>query len=84
MKQQFEAIFEVPTILSNGREATTLYLKPKTMDATKYESILYSGKGSDESNFLAQYSRREENFTEEAFTKEQSEFLEIKKKRRPS
>jgi hypothetical protein len=33
------------------------------------ESILYSGKG-DESNFLAQYSRREENFTEEAFTKE--------------
>jgi hypothetical protein len=34
--------------------------------------------------FLAQYSRREENFTEEAFTKEQSEFLEIKKKRRPS
>jgi hypothetical protein len=45
------------------------------MDATNLaESILYSGKGSDESNFLAQYSRREENFTEEAFTKEQSEF----------
>jgi hypothetical protein len=32
MKQQFEAIFEVPPILSNGREATT-YLKPKSMDA---------------------------------------------------
>jgi hypothetical protein len=45
------------------------------MDATN-ESILYSGKGSDESNFLAQY-RREENFTEEAFTKEQSEFKTI-------
>jgi CRISPR/Cas system-associated protein Cas5 (RAMP superfamily) len=46
-------------------------------------NLLYSGKGSDESNFLAQYSRREENFTEEAFTKEQSEFqklFEIKKK----
>jgi CRISPR/Cas system-associated protein Cas5 (RAMP superfamily) len=47
-------------------------------------NLLYSGKGSDESNFLAQYSRREENFTEEAFTKEQSEFqklFEIKKKK---
>jgi hypothetical protein len=45
-------------------------------------TVLYSGKG-DESNFLAQYSRREENFTEEAFTKE-SEFqklFEIKKKK---
>ncbi|MFT5253833.1 MAG: thiol-disulfide isomerase/thioredoxin [Flavobacteriales bacterium] len=91
-KQQFEAIFEAPKgfyNLSNGREATTLYLKPSTaisltMDATKFgESILYTGKGSDESNFLAQYSRREENFTEEAFTKEKSEFeklFEIKKK----
>lgn len=91
-KQQFEAIFEAPKgfyNLSNGREATTLYLKPSTavnltMDATKFiESVLYTGKGSDESNFLAQYIRREENFTEEAFTKEQSEFqklFELKKK----
>jgi hypothetical protein len=32
-KQQFEAIFEAPKgsyNLSNGREATTLYLKPST------------------------------------------------------
>jgi hypothetical protein len=66
-KQQFEAIFEAQKDLynlSNGREATTLYLKPSTAVNPQwmqqiYESILYSGKGSDESNFLAQYSRRE-------------------------
>lgn len=91
-RQQFEATFEAPKgfyHLSNGREASSIYLKPSaiiilTMDAAKFgESILYTGKGSDESNFLAQYTRRQENFTQEAFTKEESDFqklFEIKKK----
>lgn len=91
-RQQFEATFEAPKgfyHLSNGREASSIYLKPSakltlTTDAAKFsESIIYSGKGSDESNFLAQYTRREENVTQEATTKEECDFqklFEIKKK----
>lgn len=90
-KQLFEAVFEAPKgfyQLSDGRIGYNLYLKPNaeiklTMDASNsIETINFSGKGSNESNYLAQYSRREENFTEEAFTKEPTEFqrlFEIKK-----
>lgn len=75
--------------LSDGTEVTNLYLKPDseinlTMNAKEFdETILYKGKGVNESNFLAKYSLKEEKFQEEAFSKDQAEFaalFESKKK----
>ncbi|MCI9845305.1 TlpA family protein disulfide reductase [Flavobacterium pectinovorum] len=91
-KQVFAATFEAPKgfyQFSDGREASSLYLKPDseinlTMDAKQFdETIVYKGKGGEESNFLAQYSLSNEKFQNEAFSKDEKEFavlLEAKKK----
>ena len=90
-KQNFDVTFEAPKgfyQLTDGKLGYNLYLKPNaeislTMDASNpIETTNFSGIGSNESNFLAQYTRREEHFTEEAFTKEPNEFqrlFELKK-----
>ncbi|MEO8237095.1 MAG: TlpA disulfide reductase family protein [Flavobacterium sp.] len=91
-KEVFVAAFEAPKgfyQFSDGKEVSSLYLKPDsevnlTMDAKEFdETIVYKGKGVAESNFLAQYSLKEEKFQKEAFTKEPTVFntlLEAKKK----
>lgn len=88
----FTTTFEAPKgfyQFSDGVEVTNLYLKPDseinlTMNAKEFdETILYKGKGVNESNFLAKYSLKEEKFQEKAFSKEQAEFttlFEAKKK----
>ncbi|CAD0001745.1 TlpA family protein disulfide reductase [Flavobacterium salmonis] len=88
----FDATFEAPKgfyQFSDGHEVSGLYLKPNsevnlTMDAKQFdETIVYKGKGVDESNFLAQYSLNNEKFQNEAFSKDEAEFatlLEAKKK----
>ncbi|WP_337968120.1 TlpA disulfide reductase family protein [uncultured Flavobacterium sp.] len=90
-KEIFVASFDAPKgfyVFSDGTESSRLYLKPNsevnlTMNAKEFdETIVYKGKGVDESNFLAQQALRNEKF-EEAFTKEPAEFtalLEAKKK----
>jgi thiol-disulfide isomerase/thioredoxin len=84
--QAFEATFEAPKgfyQLSDGRIGFNLYLKPNaeinlTMDASNpIETINFSGQGSNESTFLAEYTSRDDNFTEEAFTKEPNEFQRL-------
>ncbi|CAD0001778.1 TlpA family protein disulfide reductase [Flavobacterium chungangense] len=91
-KGVFDATFEAPKgfyQFSDGHEVSGLYLKPNsevnlTMDAKQFdETIVYKGKGVDESNFLAQYSLNNEKFQNEAFSKDEAEFatlLEAKKK----
>ncbi|HEX8016742.1 MAG TPA: TlpA disulfide reductase family protein [Flavobacterium sp.] len=88
----FDATFEAPKgfyQFSDGHEVSGLYLKPNsevnlTMDAKQFdETIVYKGKGVDESNFLAQYSLSNEKFQNDAFSKDEAEFatlLEAKKK----
>jgi thiol-disulfide isomerase/thioredoxin len=70
-KGVFEAIFEVTDGLhqfSDGSESSMLYLKggddlKLTMDAKEFdETIVYSGKGAKESNFLAQKALSDEKF----------------------
>ena len=84
--KQFEATFAAPKgfyQFFDGQSASTMYLKPETdivlmFDADRFDkSITYSGKGSDESNFLAKFGIREEVFTEEAFAKEPDEFQRL-------
>jgi thiol-disulfide isomerase/thioredoxin len=87
----FVASFAAPKgfyAFSDGVESSRLYLKPNsditlTMNAKEFdETIVYKGKGVNESNFLAQQALRNEKF-EEAFTKEPAEFatlFESKKK----
>nr|WP_315220163.1 TlpA disulfide reductase family protein [uncultured Flavobacterium sp.] len=88
----FAANFEAPKGFYNftdGKESTSLFLLPDsevdlTMNAKEFdESIVYKGKGVNESNFLAQYALNNEKFQAEAFLKEPAEFtalLEQKKK----
>jgi len=90
-KETFVASFDAPKgfyVFSDGTESSRLYLKPNsevnlTMNAKEFdETIVYKGKGVDESNFLAQQALRNEKF-DEAFSKEPAEFtalLEAKKK----
>lgn len=90
-KEIFEGSFDAPKgfyMFSDGTESSNLYLKPGsevnlTMNAKEFdETIIYKGKGVDESNFLAQQALRNEKF-ENAFSKEPVEFaalLEAKKK----
>ena len=75
-------------MFSDGTESSRLYLKPNsevnlTMNAKEFdETIVFSGKGVEESNFLAQQALRNEKL-EGAFSKEPAEFttiLEAKKK----
>lgn len=91
-KGMFIASFEAPKgfyMFSDGTESSNLYLKPNseinlTMNAKEFdETIVYKGKGVDESNFLAQQALKDEKFQNEAYTKEAAEFaslLEAKKK----
>ncbi|WP_298156301.1 TlpA disulfide reductase family protein [Flavobacterium sp.] len=67
----FNASFAAPAglyVMGDGTEITNLYLKPGydltlTMDAKQFdESIVYTGKGATENNFLAQKSLMEEEF----------------------
>ncbi|MDW8849740.1 TlpA disulfide reductase family protein [Flavobacterium sp. MMLR14_040] len=88
----FAATFEAPKgfyYFTDGTELSNIYLKPDsevnlTMNAKEFdESIVYKGKGVEESNFLAQQSIKDEKFQNEAFKKEPAEFaslLEAKKK----
>ncbi|PVX45600.1 thiol-disulfide isomerase/thioredoxin [Flavobacterium sp. 103] len=90
-KEIFVASFDAPKgfyVFSDGTESSRLYLKPNsditlTMNAKEFdETIVYEGKGVNESNFLAQQALRNEKL-EEAFTKEPAEFaalFESKKK----
>jgi thiol-disulfide isomerase/thioredoxin len=87
----FVASFDAPKgfyVFSDGIESSRLYLKPNseitlTMNAKEFdETIVYKGKGVNESNFMAQQALRNEKL-EEAFTKEPAEFgalFESKKK----
>nr|WP_199002737.1 TlpA disulfide reductase family protein [Flavobacterium sp. ASV13] len=91
-KEIFVASFDAPKgfyVFSDGTESSNLYLKPNsevnlTMNAKEFdETIVYKGKGVDESNFLAQQALKDEQFQKEAFAKEATEFatvLEAKKK----
>lgn len=91
-KGVFAATFEAPKgfyFFSDGKESSNIYLKPNsevnlTMNAVEFdETIVYKGKGVDESNFLAQQALKDEKFQNEAFKKEPAEFaslLEAKKK----
>ena len=92
-KEVFAATFEAPKgfyQFSDGTQVSGLYLKPNseinlTMDAKQFdETIVYKGKGVDESNYLAQYSLSNEKFENEAFSKDETEFatlFEAKKKK---
>jgi thiol-disulfide isomerase/thioredoxin len=82
----FESTFEAQKgfyNFSDGTESSSLYLLPNseinlTLDAKKFdETILYKGKGVNESNFLAQYLLSSEKFKDEAFKKERSEFIKL-------
>ena len=79
----FSGNFEAPKgfyQFSDGLESSSLYLYPDsevnlTMDAKEFdETIVYKGKGVNESNFLAKHSLDNEKFLEQAFTKEKPEF----------
>ena len=75
---------------SDGVESSTLFLKPGsevnlTMDAKEFdETIVYKGKGTDESNFLAQQALKDEKFQNEAFAKNESEFSSLLKEKSKS
>lgn len=88
----FETTFEAPKgfyQFFDGKESSSLYLHPNsvvnlTMDAKEFdETIVYKGKGVNESNFMAQQALSDEKFQKEAFAKGKPEFtalLEAKKK----
>jgi thiol-disulfide isomerase/thioredoxin len=85
-KDVFAATFDAPKgfyQFSDGTEGSSLYLKPGsdinlTMDAKQFdETIVYKGKGTNESNFLAQITLSDEKFQEEAFAKEALEFASL-------
>ncbi|WP_431243700.1 hypothetical protein ACQ9BO_03865 [Flavobacterium sp. P21] len=90
-KGVFVAVFDAPKgfyVFSDGTESSNLYLKPNseinlTMDAKEFdETIVYKGKGVNESNFLAQQALKDEKFQNEAFTKEATEFTALLEKRK--
>lgn len=85
-KEIFAATFDAPQgfyVFSDGTESSNLYLKPNselnlTMNAKEFdETIVYKGKGVDESNFLAQQALKDESFQKDAFAKESSEFTAL-------
>ncbi|MDQ8011865.1 MAG: TlpA disulfide reductase family protein [Flavobacterium nitrogenifigens] len=85
-KEIFSATFDAPQgfyVFSDGTESSNLYLKPNsevnlTMNAKEFdETIVYKGKGVDESNFLAQQALKDENFQKDAFSKESTEFTAL-------
>jgi len=85
-KEIFAATFDAPQgfyVFSDGTESSNLYLKPNselnlTMNAKEFdETIVYRGKGVDESNFLAQQALKDESFQKDAFAKESGEFTAL-------
>ncbi|WP_316636175.1 TlpA disulfide reductase family protein [uncultured Flavobacterium sp.] len=85
-KELFVASFDAPKgfyMFSDGTESSNLYLKPDsdvnlTMNAKEFdETIIYKGKGVNESNFLAQQALKDEKFQNEAFSKEAIEFANL-------
>ncbi|WP_348823754.1 TlpA family protein disulfide reductase [Flavobacterium aestuarii] len=89
----FDTAFEAPKgfyRFSDGVESSTLFLKPGsevnlTMNAKEFdETIVYKGKGTSESNFLAQQALRDEKFQNEAFAKEEAEFTSLLKEKNKS
>lgn len=85
-KGVFVSSFDAPQgfyVFYDGKESSNLYLKPNseinlTLNAQEfYKTIVYKGKGVEESNFLAQQAIRNENFTKDAFTKEPNEFTAL-------
>lgn len=85
-KEAFVASFDAPKgfyMFSDGTESSRLYLKPGsdiglTMNAKEFdETIVYKGKGVEESNFLAQQVLKDEKFQNEAFAKEATEFASV-------
>lgn len=83
-KGVFAASFDAPKgfyMFSDGTESSNLYLKPNsevnlTMNAKQFdETIIYKGKGVNESNFLAQQALKDEQFQESAFKLEQDAFV---------
>jgi len=90
-KEIFAATFEAPKgfyQFSDGVEVSGLYLKPNseinlTMDAKQFdETIVYKGKGVDESNYLAQYSLNNENLKMKLFLKMKLNLLHFLKQRK--
>jgi len=82
----FAATFDAPKgfyMFSDGTESSNLYLKPDseinlTMNAKEFdETIVYKGKGVNESNFLAQQALKDETFQNDAFKKEAAEFTAL-------
>ncbi|MBZ4035998.1 TlpA family protein disulfide reductase [Flavobacterium sp. 17A] len=85
-KGVFAASFDAPKgfyMFTDGKESSNLYLKPNseinlTMDAKEFdETIVYKGKGVNESNFLAQQALKDETFQDNAFKKEAAEFATL-------
>ncbi|MBB4800625.1 thiol-disulfide isomerase/thioredoxin [Flavobacterium nitrogenifigens] len=85
-KGVFAATFDAPKgfyMFSDGKESSNLYLKPNselnlTMNAKEFdETIVYKGKGVNESNFLAQQALKDETFQNDAFKKEAGEFTTL-------
>lgn len=85
-KGVFAATFDAPKgfyMFSDGKESSNLYLKPSsevnlTMNAKEFdETIIYKGKGVNESNFLAQQALKDETFQNDAFKKEATEFTAL-------
>lgn len=85
-KGVFAATFDAPKgfyMFSDGTESSNIYLKPNsefnlTMNAKEFdETIVYKGKGVNESNFLAQQALKDETFQNEAFKKDSAEFAAL-------
>ncbi|MFD1603443.1 TlpA family protein disulfide reductase [Flavobacterium artemisiae] len=83
-KGVFAASFDTPKgfyVFSDGTESSNIYLKPNseinlTMNAKQFdETIIYKGKGVNESNFLAQQALKDEKFQEAEFKLEQDGFV---------
>lgn len=83
-KEVFAATFEAPKgfyVFSDGKESSNLYLKPNsevnlTMNAKEFdETIVYKGKGVNESNFIAQQALKDEQFQDTAFKLDQAIFV---------
>lgn len=68
---------------SDKKEGSNLFLKPGdditlTMDAKEFdETIVYTGKGADENNFLAQSALRDEKFQNNAYKQTPEEFEKL-------
>jgi thiol-disulfide isomerase/thioredoxin len=85
-KEVFVALLDAPKgfyQFTDGKEGSDLYLKPGSdinlvMNAKEFdETIVYKGKGTNESNFLAQVSLGFEKFYNDSSGKEALEFASL-------